>query len=94
MIFLDNLEQARISYTLARHRDEALMVCVAVPGERWEIEFLKDGSVEIERFNSDGEIYGEEALDELFAHYSDFDASEDSSEVRENIALTAVADKS
>jgi hypothetical protein len=37
--FLQNLEQQGIVYTLAHHRDEAIMVIVAVPGERWEIEF-------------------------------------------------------
>jgi hypothetical protein len=47
------------------------MVCVTVPGERWEIEFLGDGSVEIERFISNGEICGEEAFAELFARYAD-----------------------
>jgi hypothetical protein len=47
------------------------MVSVALPGERWEVEFLNDGSVEIERFISQGEISGEEALNELFSRYSD-----------------------
>jgi hypothetical protein len=47
------------------------MVCVAIPGERWEIEFLGDGSVEIEKFTSNGEIYGTDILNELFARYSD-----------------------
>jgi hypothetical protein len=47
------------------------MVCVTVPGERWEIEFLGDGSVEIERFISNGEICGEEAFSELLARYAD-----------------------
>jgi hypothetical protein len=87
ILFLDKLEQARISYTLARHRQEALMVSVAVPGERWEIEFLTDGSVEVERFASDGEIYGEEALAELFAQYADFDQEEDSLEVVQGVEL-------
>jgi hypothetical protein len=32
---------------------------------------LNDGSVEIERFISQGEISGEEALNELFSRYSD-----------------------
>jgi hypothetical protein len=73
MAFLDNLEQANINYTLARYRDEAIMVNVAVPGERWEIEFLIDGSVEVERFVSDGDIYDQEVLKELFAKYSDLD---------------------
>src|SRR5262245_20220238 len=69
--FLQDLEQAHLSHTLARHRDEAVMVLVAVPGERWEIEFLSDGAVEVERFISTGEIHGEEALAELFARFSD-----------------------
>ena len=71
MVFLDNLEQRGISYSLARSRDEAMMVTVAVPGERWEIEFMRDGSVEVERFISNGDIYGEDALRVLFARYSE-----------------------
>lgn len=73
MAFLDNLEQANISYTLARNRDEAIMITVVVPGEHWEVEFLTDGSVEVEKFTSDGEIYGEEAFDELLARHTDLD---------------------
>jgi hypothetical protein len=69
--FLGKLEQRGINYTLAHNRDEAIMVVVAVPGERWEVEFLSDGSVEVERFTSNGEIYGEDILRELFARYSE-----------------------
>ena len=69
--FLNRLEQKAISYTLAHNRDESIMVFVAIPGERWEIEFLGDGSVEIEKFISNGEIYGKDILNELFARYSD-----------------------
>src|SRR5436190_16420339 len=69
--FLDRLEGESISYTLARHRDEAIMVLVTVPGDRWEVEFLGDGSVEVERFTSDGEIHGEEVLTELFSRHSE-----------------------
>jgi hypothetical protein len=69
--FLQNLEQQGIVYTLAHHRDEAIMVIVAVPGERWEIEFLSDGSIEVEKFISNGEIAGEESLNELFVRYSE-----------------------
>jgi len=69
--FLKQLEQAHIQYTLASHRDDAIMVLVAVPGERWEVEFLDDGSVEVERFISNGEICGEEALHELWTTYAD-----------------------
>jgi hypothetical protein len=93
MTILDKLEQSKISYTLARYRDEALMVSVAVPGERWEIEFLLDGSIEIERFISDSEICGEAALDELFAQYSDLDEGTDSLELAEGERLMPIVDK-
>ncbi|MEH2206174.1 MAG: hypothetical protein V7K53_19195 [Nostoc sp.] len=63
------MEQERISYTLAHHRDETIMVNVAVTGERWKVEFFEDGSVEVERFVSSGEINGEEVFSELFAMY-------------------------
>ena len=89
MAFLDNLEQEKISYTLARYRDEAIMVLVVVPGERWEVEFLKDGSVEVERFISDGEIYGEEILDELFAKHSE--QGYESVDLPQSVELTTVA---
>jgi hypothetical protein len=69
--FLKQLEHGHIHYTLASHRDDAIMVCVTVPGERWEIEFLGDGSVEVERFISNGEISGEEALADLLTQYVD-----------------------
>ena len=47
------------------------MVNVATPGERWEIEFMATGQVEVEIFKSDGSIFGKEVLSELFAKYSD-----------------------
>ncbi len=71
LTFLNKLEQQKVSYTLAHHRDEAVMVTVAVPGERWEVEFLSDGSVEVEKFISNGEIALEEALSELFSRYAE-----------------------
>ena len=77
--FLDKLEQQKISYTLAHNREEAIMVLVAVPGERWEIEFRSDGSVEIEKFISTGEISDAKSLDELFARYADQEENAESS---------------
>ena len=74
--FLKQLEQAHIHYTLASQRDDAIMVLVTVPGERWEIEFLEDGSIEVERFLSSGEICGEEALHELLTRYADPEQAE------------------
>jgi hypothetical protein len=69
--FLQSLERGKIHYTLQSCRDEAMTVCVTVSGERWEVEFLTDGSVEVERFVSDGEIYGEDILGKLLTKYSD-----------------------
>jgi hypothetical protein len=44
---------------------------VTVPGERWEIELLETGELEIEIFRSGGEIRDAQALDDLFARFSD-----------------------
>ncbi|NOT53437.1 MAG: hypothetical protein HOP18_02420 [Deltaproteobacteria bacterium] len=69
--FLEKLDQQRINYTLAHYREDALSVLVALPGERWEIDFMNDGSIEIEKFISTGEIYDAKGLDELFDRYAD-----------------------
>lgn len=42
------------------------MVEVYAPGEHWEIEFMDDGTLEIERFRSPGGIQGREALVDLW----------------------------
>ena|SRR6266545_4463019 len=68
--FLPDLENREISYTLTHNRDEAITVSVAVPGERWEVEFLDDGSIEVERFVSNGQISGDEMLSQLFERYA------------------------
>ena len=68
LAFLDRLEAAHIWYRLGHIRD-SLLVEVAVPGERWEIEFFPDGQIEVERYLSSGTIEGAEALDSLFARF-------------------------
>lgn len=71
---LRRLQEAKIAYRLRQSRDDALMIEVFVPGERWEIEFVDyddEVHVEIERFRSDGHIDDESALEELFAKFSD-----------------------
>ena len=40
-------------------------------GQKWEIEFLDDGTVVIEKFISDGEMYDEIELSALFEQFSD-----------------------
>ncbi len=68
--FLGRLKRAKIQYALEQIRDNAIMVNVTVPGERWEIEFTADGAIEIEIFKSDGSIFGKETLEELFKKHA------------------------
>lgn len=68
--FLNDLRSAKINYRLGHCRDEAILVEIAVPGERWEIEFFEDGAVEAEIFRSDGTIQDVSALAELLAKHS------------------------
>lgn len=59
--FLDRLERASIAYHLEHFRD-SILGGVAVPGERWEVEFFPGGRIEIERFRSGGSIETDESL--------------------------------
>lgn len=69
--FLDRLHQSKIHYRLAHIRD-SIMVEIAVPGERWEVEFFADGHLEMERFRSDGTIENDdELLEQLIAEHAD-----------------------
>lgn len=69
--FLNKLEANNIFYKLNKVREEAIMVEVAVPGQRWEIEFMEDGTVEIEKFVSDSSFYDAKELEALFSDFSD-----------------------
>ena len=71
LAFLTRLDERKIHFGLKHIRSESVLVDIAVPGQRWEVEFMQDGSVEIERFISDGSIEGRERLDDLFARFSD-----------------------
>ncbi len=68
--FLNALEESGIYYKLNKVRD-AIMVEIAVPGERWEVEFMNDDTVEVEIFKSIGEIEDESVLNRLFTDYGD-----------------------
>ncbi|MHC5536743.1 hypothetical protein ACYOEI_00535 [Singulisphaera rosea] len=70
--FLSDLDQHKIYFNLTRVRPEAIMVEVAVPGERWEVEFFADGHLEVEIFgHSFGIVGGEEELQRLFKEFGD-----------------------
>ena len=58
--FLSRLKAERITHTIERNTPDALMVLIAVPGERWEVEFFADGHVEVEVFTSGGVDCGDE----------------------------------
>ena len=64
--FLDRLDDEEIHYALSSLREGAVMVTVTLPGQRWEVEFLADGKIEIEIFKSDGEVHDESIMDDLF----------------------------
>lgn len=68
--FLNKLEASKIYYRLSKHREDYIMVEVAVPGERWEIEFSND-DIYIEKFITDGENYSEIELESLLRDFSD-----------------------
>lgn len=66
--FLNRLDKAHIYYTLSHTRPESVMVDIALPGWRWEVEFMADGSVEIERYKSVAGTENDPALlKDLFA---------------------------
>jgi len=71
LLFLNKLEESKIYYTLNKVRDEAIMIDVAVPGQRWEIEFLDDGSVDVEKFIADGDLYDASELENLLKQFGD-----------------------
>lgn len=66
--FLESLDAASIAYRLDRVRAGSIAVMVA--GQRWEVEFMASGEVEVEIFTSDGTILDEAALPGLVARFA------------------------
>jgi len=62
---LRQLDASQTHYSLTSVREGAVMVHVALPGERWEVEFFADREPEVEVFRSDGTIGGPEKVAEL-----------------------------
>jgi hypothetical protein len=69
--FCRELDQRHVGYELRIVRDEALMMSVAVPGERWEVEFFDDGRIELERFVSQGVEDAPGVLTQLLAWFDE-----------------------
>ena len=70
LCFLNTLEENNIFYKLSKVRNDAIMVEIAVPVQRWEVEFTKDETVEIEKFISDGNYYDSKEIDTLFRDFT------------------------
>jgi hypothetical protein len=70
LAILAELDEAKIAYTVTKYRYDAVSISAAVPGERWEIDVLEDGGVDFERFTSDGEILGRDALTESIQRFA------------------------
>jgi hypothetical protein len=52
-------------------REETVMIEVRVPGRHYEIEVFADGEIKVEVYKSDGQIGGQEFVDELLRDVSD-----------------------
>ena len=63
------LDESKIAFSLQIVREGSVMVALVVPGERWEVEFMADGSIEVEVFRSSGDIEGSAALVRLFEQH-------------------------
>ena len=69
--FLARLRKAKIHYSLSDPTEGAVMVEIAVPGERWEIEFHMDGEIGVEVFRSADGVKGPELVEVLFDRFGD-----------------------
>lgn len=69
--FIETLKQKKIFFSLHSFREDSIMIRADVPGERWEIEFMKDGKIEAEIFKSSGEICGKESLKDFLDRFAD-----------------------
>lgn len=64
--FVLQLQETKTYFRLTSEREGAVMFNIAVPTGRWEVEFFADREPEIEIFESNGEIFGPEKLEELW----------------------------
>ena len=63
---LRKLEEAKIHFTLGRHRGDTVLVTLTLVGERVEVDVFEDGHMEVSRFPGTEDIVGgEELVDEL-----------------------------
>lgn len=59
---LRRLEDARIHFSLARHRFDTVLVSLTLVGERVEIDVFEDGQMEVSHFPGSENIVGDAEL--------------------------------
>jgi len=57
---LNDLDESRIDYTLARTRADAIQVSVTVVGARLEIDVFEDGHLEVSEFRGSEDVIVDE----------------------------------
>jgi hypothetical protein len=68
LALLNRLDDAHIFYALGHTRRDCVMVGISLPGWHWEVEFMADGSVEVERYESVAGVQSDpKLLEALFA---------------------------
>lgn len=73
---LEQLEEAKISFTLGRCRPDTVLVSLTLVGERVEVDVFDDGHMEVSRFlGKEDVVGGEELVKELIAKNRDDPAS-------------------
>jgi hypothetical protein len=63
--------EANIAFTLNVTRDDAITILAVVPGQRWEIDVFEDGTVDVEVFQSNGELHDVDRLQEMIMKFKD-----------------------
>lgn len=59
---LRRLEDAKIHFTLARHREDTVLVTLTLVGERVEVDVFEDGHMEVSRFPGNEDVVGDADL--------------------------------
>jgi hypothetical protein len=67
--FLNRLDEAHIFYVLGHTRPDSVRIGISLPGWHWEVEFMADGSVDVERYESVAGVQSDlTLLEALFAN--------------------------
>jgi hypothetical protein len=55
---LQELDKAKVYYTISRHRDNTVLVSITFVGERVEVDVFDDGHMEVSRFLGTEDVLG------------------------------------